>query len=320
MNILQNQRLFRQLCSRFRLFLFTLTISFTILLPSAQARKPVFGNFVDMGLVANDQINEASGLVASRKNPGVLWTHNDSGDMSRIFALTVHGTDLGIYNINGIPARDWEDIAIGPGPVPDQSYLYIGDIGDNRARHDYVYIYRIAEPRVDTTRAAVDTTLLGVETLILRYPNGSRDAEALMVDPLNGDIYVVSKRDSQVIVYRAPFPQPINEIIVPEIVTTLNLTQIVAGDISPSGQEILLKNYTQVYYWWREPGQTLQQAFSQPARILPYEPEPQGESICWAADASGYFTVSEEVAGIPAHLYFYPRPDGIQTEMNEKSK
>lgn len=315
MYILQNHRLARQACSRFHLFLVTLAVAFAILVSGAQAQKPAFGNFVDMGLVVNNQINEASGLVASRKNPGVLWTHNDSGDQSRIFALTIHGTDLGIYGVNGVPARDWEDIALGPGPIPGESYLFIGDIGDNKAKHEYVYIYRIAEPKVDTTRAAVDTTLSGAETIILRYPNGSRDAEALMVDPLNGDIYVVSKRDSQVIIYRVPFPQATNTIIVPEIVDTLDITQIVAGDISPTGQEILLKNYTQVYYWHREPGQTLQQAFAQPARILPYEPEPQGESICWAADASGYFTVSEEVAGIPAHLYFYPRLDSTRTGM-----
>jgi hypothetical protein len=89
----------------------------------------------------------------------VLWTHNDSGDTNRLYALNTAGKHLGVYYIAGAQARDWEDLAIGPGPIAGQHYIYIGDIGDNGKQYEYKYIYRIPEPQVDSSQAPVDTTL-----------------------------------------------------------------------------------------------------------------------------------------------------------------
>ena len=82
---------------------------------------------------------------------------------------------------------------------------------------------------------------------------------------------------------------------------------VTAGDISPSGSEILLKTYTTIYYWQRKMSQSIGEALTATPQILPYIPEPQGEAISWALDNSGYYTISEERYAIPAHLYFYPR-------------
>ena len=79
----------------------------------------------------------------------------------------------------------------------------------------------------------------------------------------------------------------------------------VAGDIAPTGLEVLVKTYTSVYYWSR--GSGAETRFAHPSITLPYAFEPQGEAIAWAADSSGYYTVSEEARSIPATLYFYPR-------------
>ena len=92
-----------------------------------------FAPGISTGTVQNSSINEASGIAASRANANVLWTHNDSGDSARVFAMTSAGTNLGTYSISGASAADWEDIAIGPGPLAGQQYLYIADIGDNGA-------------------------------------------------------------------------------------------------------------------------------------------------------------------------------------------
>lgn len=297
-------------------------IGFLLVINFAPAFPQEFGSRIDMGRIESDAITEASGIAASRKNPGVLWTHNDSGGQNRIFAFDTHGKNLGIYVIAGIQNRDWEDIAVGPGPIDGEQYVYIGDIGDNSARYDNKYIYRIREPRVDTTRTPTDTVITEADRLVFQYPDGNRDAETLMVDPPTGDIYVVSKREDKVHVYRAPYPQnfhshPTTHTDTLEHVTTLNFWAAVGGDISASGSEILIKSYKKIDYWHREPEQVLWQALQQNPEQVPYFQEPQGEAVCWAADGSGYFTLSEERNNRPAHLYFYPRLEN--TAVQQKS-
>ncbi len=276
-----------------------------------------FGGPVSAGVVQHAPLREASGLVASRKHPGVLWSHNDSGDGPRLFALTTSGRHLGVFTLDGAEARDWEDLAIGAGPSPGVDYLYAGDIGDNESQRDLTHVYRVAEPAVDVDQAPVDTTLTGVSTITLRYPDGPSDAETLLVDPLTSDLYVITKRSTEVAIYRAAAPQSTTEVIVMERESTLSLARVplapaagqgaVGGDIAPSGLEVLLKTYVEVYYWKRASG--AESLFAHPSVTLPYVPEPQGEAIAWAADGSGYFTLSEEAPSIPATLYFYPRQD-----------
>ncbi len=271
------------------------------------AQTPKFGNRVDCGLIEYDRIKEASGIAASRQNPGVLWTHNDSGDKNRLFALNSKGKHLGVYTIAGVAARDWEDIAIGPGPVEGQHYLYVGDIGDNGREYEYKYIYRIPEPKVDSSQAPVDTTLFGAETIAVFYPLVNYDAETLMIDPLTKDIYILTKGDTSSHVFRAAYPQSLKRGTRLEQVATLRLGWVVGSDISSSGNEILVKTYPAIYYWARSSEQNLWQAFDKAPMPLPYIWEPQGEAVGWKSDGMGYYTISEEFQGIPAHLYFYPR-------------
>lgn len=280
--------------------------------------SPEFGDRIDMGLIESDDIVEASGLVTSRKNDHVLWSHNDRNNQNRIFALNSRGTHLGIYRIDGVENRDWEDMAIGPGPEEGVEYLYLGDIGDNEAVHEHKYIYRIPEPDVDFTQDPIEIGLSNVDTITIQYPDALRDAETLLLDPLTKDIYIISKRELEDIrVYRVPYPQSTSEVIIAEQVAILNLWQVVGGDISPSGLEILLKTYTTMYYWKRSPHQNLWEAFENEPVILPYIEEMQGETVCWAADSMGYYTLSEENLGIPVHLFFYPRINPSKVVINE---
>jgi hypothetical protein len=270
-------------------------------------QAPLFGPRQDKGLVEFDEINEASGIAASKKNIGVLWTHNDSGDSARIFAMNTHGKHLGVYYIKGATNRDWEDIAVGPGPVDDENYIYIAETGDNFAQYDTKYIYRVPEPDVDSNQAPVYSILKNFDVITFKYPDGPRDAETILVDPLTKDIYIVTKREENVKVYLASYPQSLKDTIIVEYKLTLPFTMIVGGDISYNGEEILLKTYDSVYYWKRKTGQSVAQALKDKYYKLPYIREPQGEAIGWSYNADGYYTVSEEETEIPAYLYFYPR-------------
>jgi hypothetical protein len=291
-----------------------LLLLIVLILSSVDAQEnfldPIFGNRIDLGLIEYDQINEASGIAASRKNPGVLWTHNDSGDPNRVFAFNNHGQHLGVYYIDGAGARDWEDMTVGPGPDSGKQYLYIGDIGDNIAQFDIKYIYRVPEPDVDSNQTPIVTTLYGTEVIAFKYPDGIHNAETLMLDPLNKDIYIVSRSLSSSKVYRAPYPQSTTDTLLLEYKITLDSTRYTGGDISPSGFEILIKTYFNIFYWYREPEQELWEALAVEPIIVPYIWESQGEAVgCEPKEFGGYYTISEERLAIPAHLYFYPRLD-----------
>jgi hypothetical protein len=140
-----------------------------------------------VGKVADSALTEISGIATSRKTPGVIWAHNDSGDVNRVFALNASGTRLATFYLSGASAIDWEDLAIGPGPIPGQDYLYVADTGNNSFNRATVTIYRVAEPSLAGLTVGAQVNLSGVEALPIQYPNGARDVETLLVDPLTGD-------------------------------------------------------------------------------------------------------------------------------------
>jgi len=255
-----------------------------------------------VGALESPLINEASGIAASRKNANVLWTHNDSGDSARVFAMSYDGTHLGIYNLADASARDCEDIAIGPGPVEGLDYLYVGDIGDNGGLYAYVTVYRVAEPVVDSNQSPVNLTLTGVDSIRLRYPDGPRDAETLMVDPVTRDIYIISKRTSYSRVYRAAYPQSTSCPTTLEYKCRLPWGWAVGGDISPSGNIVIVKGYHNASLWHRGQELNLWDAFAGRECSVPLKIEPQGEAICFDADGCGYYTVSE---GIYQPIYYF---------------
>lgn len=252
---------------------------------------------VVLGDLQNAQIDEASGLAVSRANRGHLWTHNDSGDFNRIFLIGPKGEDIATFRIPDTGNRDWEDMAIGPGPQTGIDYLYIADIGDNHAVYDIKRIFRFPEP-------TLNLPVEGAETILFRYPDGMKDAETLMVDPLTRDLYIVSKREFPVTVYVARYPQPLNEVFVIERLGTLPFIDATAGDISPDGLRILIKTKTEVYMWTRTETESVTDAFERQPVRLPYVPEPQGEAIAWNIEGNGYYVLSEARSVIPK-LYYY---------------
>ena len=284
---------------------------------TTRAQPPAFGEGERLGELEHPEITEASGLAASRRTPGHFWTHNDSGDTTRIFALGPGGEDRGVWYLDGASARDWEDIAVGPGPLDSLSYLYIGEIGDNNGVYDLIRIYRSPEPVI--TEDSAGGVLQEVETITCRYEDGPRDAEGLFVDPVTRDIYIVSKREAAVGLYRLAWPYSTTDTQRLERVATLDsLTMITAADISPDGSEILLKDYLVVYYWERRQGESVAEAMVRKPRVLPYTFEPQGEAIAWGADGA-YYTTSEEFRSIPALLTRYRRTP-LSVERSERSQ
>lgn len=267
------------------------------------ASAPIYSSGVKSGTLEFAAITEASGLAASRKNPGVLWVHNDSGDTARIFALTPTGRHLGMYSIDGARACDWEDMAAGPGPDPQKHYLYLGDIGDNFAVRSSITVYRVPEPSVTPSQSSVTAKLSGVETFRLKYEDGARDAETLMIDPHTGDLYIVSKREARSRLYCVPATElRSGSTATLKFITELPWTGATSGDISPDGSKIIIRGYKNAMLWERPAGSSIGEALSKPGTDVPLKSDPQGEAIAFDASSRGYYTVSE---GRDAPIYYF---------------
>lgn len=265
------------------------------------------------GKLDSKQMNEISGIAASGIHPDIYYVHNDSGDTSRFFAITPDGKlKSTIYFKGDAKAKqgvdDCEDIAVGPGPVNNKSYVYLGDIGDNAGKRPYLTVYRFAE-NTDWLKNEVNTA--DAVPLHLKYPDGPRDAETLMVDPVEKLLYIVSKRQDSVTVYTAPLKYKPND--------TVTLTKrcklffagfkvvkwITAGDISKDGSQVALKSYEKVYYWKRNGKEPIWKTMQGKPQVPFYVPEKQGEALGFAANGKGYYTTSE---GVYAPVYYYKVP------------
>jgi hypothetical protein len=252
------------------------------------------------------KIEEASGLAASKLNEGMLWVHNDSGNPAEIFLIDQQASVQLVCKIRNAENRDWEDIAVGPGPAPGKSYVYVGDIGDNMAQYPYKIIYRFEEPDLKSSEKR-ELLIDSAQRIVFRLSDKVKDSEALMIEPATRDLYVVSKRENPVVVYKIPYPQSTSDTITASPVCTLPLSQIVAGDISSDGKQILLKNYQNVFFWRVMPNETIPETLRRAGKILPYKEEAQGEAIAFATDGSGYFTISENSKNEKTYLRFYER-------------
>ena len=261
-------------------------------------------------------------MVASRKHEGVLWVHNDSGDRAIIYAMNLHGILLGTYTIEDATNRDWEDVAIGPGPDAEKDYLYIGDIGGNGANYGDINIYRVEEPNVLQNQPPVTETVGPATVIRLRYPDAWYDSETLMVDPLTKDLYVISKRQyierfKRLVpiegrVFRASYPYSEQTM---QYKTTISVPLCTGGEISSDGSLILIRNYSNAFCWRIAKGQPIWEAFGNKLCPVPLAKEQQGESICFEGQNRGYFSVSE---GLEPPLYYYGRKVQDCNEITEK--
>ncbi|MGK0190375.1 MAG: VCBS repeat-containing protein, partial [Verrucomicrobiales bacterium] len=285
---------------------------------------PFFDSGVVVGTVGSNSLPEISGVAVSTQNPDVLWVNNDGNNPAEVYALGTDGTLLRTYALDGVGTNvDWEDIAIGPGPVQGVDYLYIADTGDNSPSRSFVTIFRVPEPDVNVIP---NGTLTGVEALHVKYPSTKYDCETLLVD-LNGDIVMVTRdrandEDNNVIdavshVFSYPAwqqaPQAVGATPAPftlieNVSSTLSNTwDIKGGDVSRDGNWVMLRPSeggvaVDGMLWIRSPGASLSDVFADPFCLVPLAGEPQGEAVSFNADGSGYYTISE---GNNQPVYFY---------------
>jgi hypothetical protein len=267
-----------------------------------------WGTAVRLATVTDPDITESSGVVASRRYPGWYWTHNDSGDGPRVFLFDLQGTVRARVTVEGANAIDWEDIAMGPGPRRGAFYLYAGDIGDNERNRHEVQVYRFAEPTVGVRAAP------GAERFRFRYPDRPHDAEALLVHPKSGDLYIVTKakgEDTETLVFKAKAPLRAGDVTTLARVASLHfpgesplmllIGRVTGGDVAPDGRRLMLCDYQRGWEY------TMPAAAMTFDDIWGVEPSPvdlgqrkQGESVCYRLDGQAVIATSE---GTPMPIF-----------------
>ena len=236
--------------------------------------------------------------------PGAYWTHNDSGDGPFIYAFNTRGESLGVFRVAGANARDWEDIATGPGPQRNRSYLYIGDIGDNSAKRSDIVVYRIPEPDLKTANKNSSKTRPlttdNAEAIRLTYPDGKHDAEALLVHPSTGNLYIMTKVVfANPVVYEAAAPlsagrtitmKRIGEVRVPSLFGGA----ITGGSVSPDGRRVALCDYFQGYEMVLPASSgNFNDIWKQTMTGFDLGKRKQGESIAYRLDGNALLATSE---------------------------
>ncbi len=267
--------------------------------PTEQGPTAPYALGEQVGVVGNPLLEEISGIVASESYKDCFWVHNDSGDEANIYLIDLYGELRAVAKLP-LEARDWEDISYGDG------YIYIGEIGDNFSQYPDKKIYRLKEPQIELNSQVQSIEIEDFETMSLTFSDSQRDSETLMWDPVSRELALITKREEQVLLYTTPFIATTDkESITLKPQATLDITLATAGDISPKGDKILIKNYTDIYLWQREGSEPLAQILETSPTRLEYEPEPQGEAIAWHRTLDKFYTISEKVGRDSPIIYEY---------------
>lgn len=259
--------------------------------PEPQAEPPLPREFGEPKLevqLKDPAINESSGLARSHRFPGTYYTHNDSGDTALFWRFDLKGKVWGPYTVKGAEAVDWEDMASAH--RDGKGYLYFGDIGDNAEKRESIQVYRVQEPDAQTKEAVG-------EKVVLKYPDGPHNAEALIVNPADGALWVVTKSSNgpskvfRFSVDSAAGPVTGTEMGSIELGTALEASRLVTGgDLSEDGRYLVLRTYVEAHefrfdgfpdWWARKP------------RRIATAPEIQGEAIAYSLDGKSLLTTSE---------------------------
>lgn len=255
-----------------------------------QWSSPASSGTLDPALV------ELSGLSGSRQDDTILWAHNDAGNQAIVYAISTAGQLIKAVSVADATNEDWEDISGGPCPDSDCPCLYIGDIGDNDASRLGGVIYRLPEPDL-----MMDDPQPTATALPFQYPDGPRDAEALVVHPQTGAVYIITK-DDPAHIYQMPTdatPAQINTVtFVQELdVSALTNAAITAADFSPSGGRLVLRTDDEIILLGDEQSTQPSEVFnSDVQQLLPTPDANQAESIAFDLTGAHLYTASEGVA------------------------
>ncbi|WP_374381226.1 hypothetical protein [Thermomonas sp.] len=257
------------------------------------------------GLVTSKQLDEISGLAASRAHPGTLWAINDSGNPARLYAISARGRLLARFDVRGAKNIDWEDLASFD--LGGRHYLLVADTGDNGGLRRDIALHVFEEPPT-----LANGTLRPAWTIRARWPDGPRDVEAVAVDARAGKVLLVSKKRKPPELFVLPLADPGREVQEPRRIGRLagvpeadpglqrnepklaRLSPLVtAADLSPDGRTLAVLTYGSVLFYRREPGQDWREAVAANPEAHDVPLIPQAEALAWTTGGAGLYATGE---------------------------
>lgn len=245
-------------------------------------------------------VAEASGVAASRRTPGVLWSHGDSyvGE-PYLYAFDARGATKGKVRLEGVKVADWEAIAVGP--CGDSSCVYVGDIGDNQGARKSITVHRLPEPQ------PAEASAVAKDVFHATFPDGAHDAEAMFVSA-SGEIFVVTKGETgPIAIYRfgsspkAGGTTVLQKVAVLQTGTAARNQWVTGASASPDGKWIALRTHGTVYFY--DAQRLLQGDVKSPLKFDAASlKEPQGEGIALGADGTVFLVGESGRKGVPGTL------------------
>lgn len=274
---------------------------------------------------------ESSGLAVSRRDPALLWTHNDSGGEPVLFAVDAQGRLRGTLRVAGVQNRDWEDLAAFE--LDGRAWLLIADVGDNAGNRENCALHVVPEPDPAGLSPEAETTVRVAWSVPVRYLDGPRDVEAVAVDAAAGEVWLLAKRTRPHGLYRlalrpdprdrvTPAALPVAQVpnaFFPPAPPELALLPTVAGrwrpqptgmDFAPDGSAAAVVSYGDVLIFQRQPGEDWADALTREPRNLGEHGLYQAEGVAFGPDGREIFVSSE---GRPPALWRgrVETPDGL---------
>ncbi len=248
---------------------------------------------------------EISGIVRSRRDPGVFWTLNDSGDWPRVFAIRADGSLVSSVREPTIPGTliggaincDWEDIALDA-----SGRLIVADVGNNSNARADLCLYFIEEPEPTESRTTFTSKVM------VRYPdqpslpaprsNFNFDAEAVYT--VGDEVFILTKHrsDTRTTLYRLATREPDVVNVLERLGEFDVLGRATGADASDDGLRLVVLTYDRIWLFERESGSVpfFEARVSSRAYAMPDGDDSDSESICFETDDT--LLVADESRGM----------------------
>lgn len=253
--------------------------------------------------IKNDKIDESSGIVKSKKYEDIFWTHNDSGDKARIFAIRKDGTLVKEVFVKDAKNIDWEDITFD-----NSGKIVIADIGNNRNARKDLTLYFVEEPNIFSNSEKQMTVEISKKIQVV-YPDQKEfpplrkeknfDCEAIFL--AEGKLYFLSKNRGNRKTKLYSLPNFFDEFQTLELLEEFETdSQVTAADYQNG--ELLVLCYEYLYLFRKEGERFLTQNYEKVLIELD-----QCEAICF--DDENFLVTNEQ-----RDIYFFPKNFLSKTE------
>lgn len=284
---------------------------------SKRSENPI----VRTGRLNDDELLESSGLAlaSSAKH---YWTINDSGCPPILFRISENGTIVQRVELDA-KNQDWE--ALGRIVVDQQAWLIVADVGDNLQKRGKYQLYFAPEPSpVDRKAKPAGKKIkpAKVRSLEFRFSAAGMDpadlkekdlatrslnCEAMSVDPLTGEIWLIekvyydSKQKTPPGIFVLPKPNLTGKKLVKgkeELIAArigkFPIRNVTGMAFSPDGKKLVIRNYFNAHLYRRSETETWRETIAQTKpEVMAMPLQLQGEAICFTADSMSVMVTSE---------------------------